>query len=90
MTLSNSFSGKGKTYKARVKGQAPSSQRVGSLLRTPWPAKPDGKMDSTNSQWKIINRKQIAKLQHLSRLKASAFLFEFFFHWVLRNTKTYT
>ncbi len=31
------------------------------------------------SQWKIIHHKQSAKWQHLSRLKASAFLFEFFF-----------
>ncbi len=27
-------------------------------------------------QWKRINRKQVARWQHLSRLKASAFLFE--------------
>jgi hypothetical protein len=32
-------------------------------------------------QWKIINRKQSARWQHLSRLKASAFLFEKKFAW---------
>ncbi len=31
-----------------------------------------------STQCKIINRKQIARWQHLSQLKASAFLFEFF------------
>jgi hypothetical protein len=30
------------------------------------------------SQWKRINSKQIARWQHLSQLKASAFLFEIF------------
>jgi len=30
------------------------------------------------TEWKIIDRKQIARWQHQSRLKASAFLFEFF------------
>ena len=33
---------------------------------------------NTGDQWKRINCKQIARWQHLSRLKASAFLFEFF------------
>jgi hypothetical protein len=31
-----------------------------------------------SKQWKRINCKQIARWQHLSRLKAIAFLFEFF------------
>jgi hypothetical protein len=31
-----------------------------------------------SAQWQRINHKQIARWQHLSRLKASAFLFEFF------------
>ncbi len=40
---------------------------------------------SVGSQWKRINRKQIARWQHLSRLKASAFLIEF----ILLGVKKY-
>ncbi len=36
MTLPNSFSGKGKTYKTNRRGLTPFSQTVRSLLRTPW------------------------------------------------------
>jgi hypothetical protein len=39
----------------------------------------DGSADFKKcKQWKRINHKQIARWQHLSRLKARAFLFEFF------------
>jgi hypothetical protein len=41
------------------------------------------------TQYKRINRKESARRQHLSRLKASAFLFEIFLLGV-RNTSTYT
>jgi len=33
------------------------------------------------TQWKRINHKQSARWQHLSRIKASAFLLEIFFVW---------
>jgi hypothetical protein len=39
---------------------------------------PEEKVKNIFAQWKRINRKQIAKWQHLSWLKASAFLFEIF------------
>jgi hypothetical protein len=42
------------------------------------------------NQWKRINRKQSARWQHLSWLKASAFLFEFLLLGVKKNTTTYT
>jgi hypothetical protein len=38
-----------------------------------------------STKWKRINRKQIARWQHLSRLKASAFLFEIFLLGVKKN-----
>ncbi len=50
MTLPNSLSGKGRTYKTNWGGLAPYGQTVGSSLRTPWPAKPAIKMDSAKSQ----------------------------------------
>ncbi len=50
MTLPNSFSGISGTNKTNRGGLAPSSQTLGSLLRTPWPAKPAGKLDFMSSQ----------------------------------------
>jgi hypothetical protein len=40
-------------------------------------------------QWKRINYKQSARWQHLSRLKASAFLFEFFLLGVKKPNSLY-
>jgi hypothetical protein len=39
MTRTNSFSGKGRAYKTHGGGPSPSSQTVGSLLRTPFISK---------------------------------------------------
>ncbi len=40
-------------------------------------------------QWKRINHKKSAKWQHLSRLKASAFLFEIFLSCVKKHSNLY-
>jgi hypothetical protein len=41
------------------------------------------------AQWKRINRKQSTRWQHLSRLKASAFLFEIFLLGVKKHKSLY-
>ncbi len=44
---------------------------------------------NTLHQWKRFNRKQITRWQHLSRLKASAFLFEIFLLGVKKYNNLY-
>jgi hypothetical protein len=44
---------------------------------------------SWDFQWKRINRKQNARWQHLSRIKATAFLFEFFLLGVKKQDSLY-
>jgi hypothetical protein len=50
---------------------------------------PEEKVKNIFGQWERINRKQIARWQHLSWLKARAFLFEIFLLGVKKYNNLY-
>jgi hypothetical protein len=56
-----------------------------------WHSPPHDKTEhfEKSQQWKRINHKQIARWQHLSRSKASAFLFEIFLIGVKKYNNLY-